>query len=194
MPILKRRIYRARCRFQRRALSRVLDNVRRSRARDFRVDLRSHPFHDVVTADAISRLNARNTCFNRRDDNDRRIALLPIVALEEQRNDVHGNAVASFLFNLGRACTDGGMNDRVEGVALTCIGKYDRRQRGSVDRTIANYLRPPLRNRSKARCPRLDDFARKLIGVDNRRAELRECARYLALARADSAGETHAHH
>jgi hypothetical protein len=156
--------------------------------------LRSHSFYDVITAYAVSRHDARNPRFDRRYNNDRRVALLPIVTLEEQWNDVHRDVVAGFGLNFGRACSHGGMNDGVQGIALALIRKYDCGQRRAIDPAITNHLWPPRCNRSKAWCPRLDDFTRKLIGVDNRRAELRERTRYLALSRANSAGEPHAQH
>jgi hypothetical protein len=156
--------------------------------------LRCHAPLDLFSSRAVAPLDTFDARLERCDDQDCCVTLLPEITLKKQRYDLHDDAVAGLTFQFFSASPNAWMHDCVEGFAFARIRKNDRCQSRAIDIPGVDNLRPSRRDLCKSRRAPLDDFARELIGIDDVGAELHEYPRDLALPRADSAGQTYAHH
>ena len=156
--------------------------------------VRRFPFAQPTIPDE-SLETQRTWCVNENDS----VEVLAEVPLEEERDVAHDNSVAA-LYCFGDEplahALDFRMDDRVELLELVGIGEDDLPERGTVEATVRSQHRVPP-SLDDAPITRRSDFdrpARENIGIDDRRAALRQHLRDGRLAAGDVAGKADEEH
>jgi len=95
-------------------------------ARTLWIDLCLHSRLNGSTRPIVARDHARDALLDGGRNKDGRVAHLPVLALEEERNDMHGDGTRrSTLIHLSGECPNARMNDRIELLACVCVIEND---------------------------------------------------------------------
>jgi GTP cyclohydrolase IA len=177
----------------------VLDDEVGPRAFELGGHLRRNHVHGLSLAEsAVGDETLEAHAATRVDENDP-VEAIGHVALEQERNVAHDHAIAPLprLFHQPRPQPlDFRMNDLVKFFKLFVVGKHDAAQRGAIEMAVGSeHLGAPagddLLERGRTE---LDRAPRQDVGVDDRRAALRQHLRDGRFPAADVARESNKQH